>query len=114
MSDDTLFDRIIRREIPADVVFEDEDVMAFRDIKPQAPVHVLVIPKRKVAGFDQLDEMSAAEAGEFMQAVAKVADKLGLEEGYRVVFNVGKHGQQSVAYVHAHILGGRQLGWPPG
>jgi histidine triad (HIT) family protein len=114
MSDDTIFDKIIRKEIPAKVVFEDEEVLAIHDVNPQAPVHVLVLPKKKVSGFDRLDDMDAAEAGDYFLAVAKVAERLGLEDGYRVVFNVGKHGQQSVAYMHAHILGGRQLGWPPG
>ena len=115
MNDDTLFDKIIRKEIPASIVFEDEEVLAIRDINPQAPVHVLVLPKKKVSGFDQLDDMSAVEAGDFFQAVAKVAERLGLDEqGYRVVFNVGKNGQQTVAYLHAHLLGGRQMGWPPG
>jgi len=114
MSDDTIFDKIVRKEIQADLVYEDEEVVAFRDINPQGPVHVLVVPKKKAAGFDRLADLSAEAAGRYVQAIARVADKLGLEEGYRVVFNVGKHGQQTVPYVHAHVIGGRQMGWPPG
>lgn len=114
MSDDTIFDKIVRKEIPADLVYEDEDVVAFRDINPQGPVHVLVIPKTKTTGFDRLQDLSAETAGRYVRAIAKVAVKLDLKEGYRVVFNVGKHGQQTVPYVHAHLIGGRQMGWPPG
>ncbi len=114
MSDDTIFDKIVRKEIPADLVYEDEEVVAFRDINPQGPVHVLVVPKKKVEGFDRLSGLSAEETGRYVHSIAKVAGKLGLEDGYRVVFNVGKHGQQTVPYVHAHVIGGRQMGWPPG
>ncbi|MDR1932954.1 MAG: histidine triad nucleotide-binding protein [Spirochaetales bacterium] len=114
MADDTIFDKIIRGEIPADIVYEDEAVLAFRDINPQAPVHVVVIPKKKITGFDKISEFSADFAGRYMSGVAAAAAKLGLKDGYRVVFNNGKDGQQTVEYIHAHILGGRQLGWPPG
>ena len=115
MPTDTLFDKILRKEIPTDVVYEDEHVMAFRDIQPQAPVHVLVIPKQRVARFTELASRPPAETGEFFCAVAKVAAHLNLnDEGYRVVVNCGHHGQQTVNYLHAHILGGRQLSWPPG
>jgi histidine triad (HIT) family protein len=109
----TIFDRILSREAPADIVFEDQDVLAFRDIRPQAPVHVLVIPKRRAARLEELDGLEA-EAGRFMSGVIRVVRKLGLPEGYRVVVNSGRHGQQSVDYLHAHILGGRQMSWPPG
>lgn len=112
--ENTIFDKILRKEIPSDVVYEDDAVLAFRDINPQAPTHVVVIPKKKAAGFDGLQDMDPQDVGNYIQAVARVADKLGLTEGYRIVFNVGKHGQQTVAYVHAHILGGRTMGWPPG
>lgn len=115
MSDDTIFDKILRGDMKADVVHEDDDVFAFRDIHPQAPTHVLVIPKRKVERFAHLKEREAADVGRFFQGVSRVAEKLGLEkDGYRVVVNNGTHGQQSVEYIHAHILGGRQLQWPPG
>lgn len=115
MSDKTIFDRILAKEIPANVVHEDDDVLAFRDVNPQAPVHVLVIPKKKVARFAELRERPTTDVGEFFKKVSEVAAKLGLEkEGYRVVINNGRHGQQTVEYVHAHILGGRQLTWPPG
>ena len=114
MAEDTIFDKILRKEIKSDIVYEDETVLAFRDINPQAPVHVVVIPKRKAAGFDRLGDLTPEETGRYMAGVARTAEKLDLSDGYRVVFNVGKHGQQTVAYVHAHILGGRQMGWPPG
>ena len=111
----TLFDKILAGEIPAQVVYEDDKVMAFRDINPQAPVHVLVIPKMKVARFQELPERDDAEVGVFFSRVAKVARELGLEKGgYRVVVNNGRDGQQTVEYLHAHILGGRGLTWPPG
>jgi len=111
----TLFDKIKSKEIPAKIVYEDEDVLAFHDINPQAPVHVLVIPQRKVQRFAEFVGSDNADVGAFIKGVAKVAQKLGLEaNGYRVVFNNGKHGQQTVDYIHAHILGGRQMQWPPG
>jgi histidine triad (HIT) family protein len=114
MSSDTIFDKIIRSEIPADIVYEDEAVLAFRDINPQAPVHAVVIPKKKVRGFDTLSGLDADFIGRYMLGIAAAAEKLGLANGYRVVFNNGKDGQQTVEYLHAHILGGRQMGWPPG
>jgi len=112
---ETVFERILRREAPADVVYEDEHVLAFRDVRPQAPVHALVVPKRKARSIGDLLEWSDAQAGGYLRGVAAAAAKLGLtEHGYRVVLNCGRHGQQSVDYLHAHILGGRQLHWPPG
>jgi histidine triad (HIT) family protein len=115
MSSDTIFDKILQKEIPADVVYEDEAVLAFRDINPQAPVHVVVIPKKKVTGFDKLSGLPEGFIGRYMTGIAAAAEKLGLAGGgYRVVFNMGKDGQQTVEYLHAHILGGRRLGWPPG
>ena len=112
---ETLFDKILAGEIPATVVHQDDDVFAFKDINPQAPVHVLVIPRKRARGFESLKNATAADAGAFIAGVARVAEKLGLEgNGYRVVFNVGKDGQQTVEYLHAHILGGRKLSWPPG
>jgi histidine triad (HIT) family protein len=114
MADETIFDKILRGEIPADIVYEDEAVLAFRDINPQAPVHVVVIPKKKIRGFDGLSELGADFIGRYMLGIAAAAAKLDLAQGYRVVFNNGKDGQQTVEYIHAHILGGRQMGWPPG
>ena len=115
MNADTIFDRILRKELPARIVHEDETVLAFHDAHPQAPVHVLVIPKKKVASLDRLEELSAEEAGRFLQAVAAVARKLELaESGYRVVINCGPDANQSVDYLHAHILGRRHMRWPPG
>jgi histidine triad (HIT) family protein len=115
MADDTIFDKIIRKEIPADIVYEDEAVLAFRDVNPQAPVHIVGIPKKKITGFDKISALPADFTGRYMAGIAAAAAKAGLaENGYRVVFNIGKDGQQTVEYIHAHILGGRQLGWPPG
>ncbi len=115
MGDETLFDKILQKKIPSEAVYEDDDVYAFKDINPQAPVHVLVIPKKKVERFAQLKEIAKDDVGIFFQKVSLVAAELGLEKnGYRIVINNGKHGQQSVEYLHAHILGGRQLQWNPG
>lgn len=111
----TIFDRILAGEIPADIVFENEHVIAFRDIDPQAPEHVLVVPRNRMTSVADATDHDPAVLGHFLQGIALTARKLGLEQGgYRVVFNTGSDAQQSVAYVHAHILGGRKLKWPPG
>jgi histidine triad (HIT) family protein len=115
MPEDTLFDQILAGNIPSESVYEDDEVYAFKDINPQAPVHVLVIPKKKLESFAEVKQADAASVGAFMQGVSRVAAELGLEEnGYRVVFNTGPEAQQTVMYLHAHILGGRQMTWPPG
>ncbi len=115
MADDTIFDRILNKEIPAPLVYEDDAVIAFKDINPQAPVHVLVVPKKKITDLRQAEQASDAELAALLRGISKVAKQLGLDEGgYRTVFNSGRDAQQSVAYIHAHILGGRALGWPPG
>lgn len=114
MSDD-LFEKIIRREIPADIVFESDSVLAFRDIDPQAPTHVLIIPKRRIATLNDLGQEDAALVGDMVLAARDIARQAGLsEDGYRLVFNCNRHGGQSVYHIHLHLLGGRQLTWPPG
>jgi histidine triad (HIT) family protein len=111
----TIFTKIINREIPADIVYETDTVLAFRDIAPQAPVHVLVIPKRSVVSLAHSQSEDAALMGDLMLACAEVARREGLEAGgYRVVTNVGRNGGQSVFHLHFHVLGGRTMNWPPG
>ena len=115
MEDETIFDKILKKEIPCKIIYEDKEVLAFEDINPQAPTHVLVIPKTKMQSFDSLHEFESDIIGRYMQKVSFVAKKLKLDkDGYRIVFNHGKYGQQTVPYIHAHILGGKQLTWPPG
>ena len=110
----TLFDKIINREIPADIVYEDEHVLAFRDIAPQAPVHVLVIPKRRIVNIISAEPDDREILGRLLLAAGEVARLEGLaEDGYRLVINNGEHGGQSVYHIHVHVLGGRPLGWPP-
>ena len=110
-----IFCRIVAGEIPSKKAHEDDDLLVFHDIAPWAPVHVLVIPKKKVARFADLKNAAATDVGEFFRRVSTVATELGLDKGgYRVVINNGKDGQQTVEYIHAHILGGRGLTWPPG
>lgn len=107
---DTIFDKILAKQIPAQVVFEDDDILAFKDISPQAKIHVLVIPKKKARDLNELRKWQPQEVGLFFQKVAFVADKLGLAaSGYRTVLNTGREGGQSVDYIHAHILGGESL-----
>lgn len=113
--EETIFDKIIAGDLPADKVYEDENVLAFNDINPQAPVHVLVLPKKKVQDFIQIQHNSIEETGTFFNAVSRVASELGLDQsGYRIVLNCGENGQQTVEYLHAHILGERKMSWPPG
>jgi histidine triad (HIT) family protein len=110
----TIFKKIIQREIPADIVYEDDLCLAFRDVNPQAPVHVLLIPKKPVVSLDELTSVDEALSGHLLQTVPKVAAQLGLSGGYRTVINTGADGGQSVFHLHIHILGGRPLAWPPG
>ena len=112
---DTLFARIIRREIPADIVHEDDDVLAFRDINPQAPVHVLFIPKRPIATLNDAGDADAQLIGKLALAAARWAKQQGLaENGYRCVINCNRDGGQTVFHLHLHLLAGRQMEWPPG
>jgi histidine triad (HIT) family protein len=114
MSDD-LFLKIINREIPADIVYETNEILAFRDINPQAPVHVLIIPKERIATMNDLQEPHEALVGKLFLAAADIARKEGIaEEGYRVVMNCNQAGGQMVYHIHLHLLGGRQMSWPPG
>lgn len=111
----SIFKKIIDREIPADIVYEDDLCLAFRDVSPQAPTHVLLIPKKEVVNVAGLSDEDQALAGHLMLKVGHVARLLGIEErGYRVVANCGREGGQSVDHLHLHILAGRQLKWPPG
>jgi histidine triad (HIT) family protein len=108
------FCRIIRGELPAKNVYEDEDVFAFEDIHPQAPTHVLVIPKRHIAGMKEAEATDAEIIGRCHLAAATIARQRNIEKGYRTVLNVGPGAGQSVFHLHVHLLGGRTLSWPPG
>jgi histidine triad (HIT) family protein len=111
----TIFGRILKGEIPAKKVYEDDRVLAFDDVSPQAPVHVLIIPKIEVEGLNQVDDSHEALLGHILVVARKVAELKGIAEtGYRVVMNTGADGGQSVFHMHLHVLGGRPLGWPPG
>jgi histidine triad (HIT) family protein len=111
----TLFEKIIAREIPAEVVYEDDSVFAFRDIKPQAPVHVLIVPKKPISRIAEAAAADQAILGHLLLKAAEVARKLGLEKnGYRLVFNNGRDSGEAVPHLHCHILGGRPMAWPPG
>jgi histidine triad (HIT) family protein len=110
-----LFCKIVSGQVPAKLVLENDHVMAFDDIHPGAPRHVLVIPKQHIGSIHEATREHAALLGEILLAGREVADKLGLgESGYRLVVNTGKDGGQSVAHLHLHVLGGRPMAWPPG
>ena len=112
---DTLFTKIINRELPADIVYEDERCLAFHDIAPQAPTHILVIPKKEIDSTDALADEDAPLIGHMYLVLRDLARQAGLaENGYRVVVNCGRDGGQSVDHLHFHLLGGRALSWPPG
>ena len=110
----TIFGKIIRREIPADIVYEDDLCLAFRDINPQAPTHVILIPKKEIARLVDADAGDQALLGHLVLAANKVARQLGVENAYRLVVNNGAGAGQSVFHLHLHILAGRPMRWPPG
>lgn len=112
---DCLFCKINKREISADVIYDDAEVLAFRDINAQAPTHVLVIPKKHIATIDDANANDEALLGKMVLVAKKTARDLGIaDNGYRLVFNVKDHGGQEIYHIHLHILGGRQMAWPPG
>lgn len=111
---DCLFCGIASGEIPSDVVAVTDDVVVFRDVNPQAPTHLLAIPKKHYADLPDLARNDPILCATLLLQVAKAAEELGLDKGFRTVFNTGHDGGQSVGHVHAHVLGGRQMGWPPG
>lgn len=114
-NDSCLFCKIARKEIPAKIVYEDEDVVAFDDIKPQAPLHVLIIPRTHIAKVADLDDKDAIIVGKLVVAAKKIALARGMQEsGYRIVLNCNKDAGQEVFHIHAHLLGGRKFAWPPG
>lgn len=111
----TLFEKIIARQIPADIVYEDDLVLALRDIKPSAPVHILVIPKKVIPRIAEAEPDDHKVLGHILLKAAEIAEKAGLKEsGYRLVINNGPDAGESVPHLHLHILGGRHMSWPPG
>ncbi len=111
---ETVFSRIIRGEIPARIVHDDDRCLAFHDVAPQAPIHVLVIPKKPIASLAEASATDADLLGHLVVVATELARTLGLAQGYRLVVNCGPDGGQSVDHLHLHLLGGRRLGWPPG
>ncbi len=111
----TLFSKIIAREVPAEIVYEDNDVLAFRDINPQAPVHILIIPKKPIPTINDILPSDAALIGKLFLTAQQLAADLDIaEDGYRTVMNCNDYGGQSVYHIHLHLLGGRKMDWPPG
>ncbi|MDG1992373.1 MAG: histidine triad nucleotide-binding protein [Pirellulales bacterium] len=111
---ETIFTKIIRREIPARIEHEDELCLAFHDVSPQAPTHILVIPKKPLPSLAEVTDADTPLLGHLMRVATDIATKLNLINGYRLVVNCGTDGGQSVNHLHIHLLGGRSLGWPPG
>ena len=110
----TIFKRIIDREIPAKILYEDELSLAFPDVSPQAPVHILVIPKKEIASLTELEPADAGLIGHLFMVVQQIAAEQGLTDGFRTVINTGRDGGQSVNHLHIHLMGKRALSWPPG
>lgn len=111
----TIFEKIARREIPAEIVWEDDDAIAFHDVTPQAPVHVLIVPKRVIPRLAETTSADQALLGKLLLATREIAQKLGvIESGYRVVINSGRDAGETVPHLHVHLLAKRQLAWPPG
>jgi histidine triad (HIT) family protein len=110
----TIFKRIIDGEIPADIVYQDEQCLAFRDVNPQAPTHILVIPRKEIGSIDAIDDSDQQLIGHLWMVIRNLARQMGLRDGYRVVANCGRQGGQSVDHLHFHLIGGRPMTWPPG
>lgn len=114
MSEKTIFKKIIDREIPANICYEDELCLAFHDVSPQAPTHVLVVPKQEISAINAVGPGDVPLLGHIMAVIPKLAGELGLSGGYRVTVNCGPDGGQTVDHLHFHLMGGRPLSWPPG
>jgi len=114
MSQETIFTKIINREIPADIIYEDDLALAFKDINPQAPFHALIIPKQAIATINDVTEENSHLVGHLYVVAAKLAKQLNFsDDGYRVVMNCNEHGGQTVYHIHLHMLAGKEMGWPP-
>ncbi|MBQ4834499.1 histidine triad nucleotide-binding protein [Pseudoalteromonas sp. MMG010] len=114
MSNDTIFSKIISKQIPADIIYEDENTLAFKDINPQAPFHALIIPKIAIATINDINASNSHLVGELYVTAAKLAKQFGFaQDGYRVVMNCNEHGGQTVYHIHLHMLAGIEMGWPP-
>ncbi|CUS49086.1 MAG: histidine triad (HIT) family protein [Idiomarinaceae bacterium HL-53] len=114
MAQDTLFTKIIQREIPAEIVYEDDLALAFKDINPQAPVHLLIIPKEPIATTNDIQQTQRELVGHLFWVAGQIAREQGFaEDGYRTVMNCNEHGGQTVYHIHVHLLAGKPLGWPP-
>ena len=112
---ETIFDKIISKEIPSEIVFEDDKFIAFKDINPQAPVHILIIPKKSIGTINDIDFEDIETVGQMVLIAKNIAKELLISnDGYRLIFNCNDHGGQTVHHIHLHLLGGRQLKWPPG
>ncbi|MEM0967612.1 MAG: histidine triad nucleotide-binding protein [Verrucomicrobiota bacterium] len=114
MSEKTLFQKIIQGEIPGDFLYEDDECVVLRDIDPQAPTHLLVIPRQVIPRVGEASEADQALLGHLLLVAGKMGREMELADGFRVVINHGKHGGESVPHLHVHLLGGRQMSWPPG
>ena len=114
MMSDNIFEKIIERKIPANIVYEDDQSLAFRDINPQAPVHVLIVPKKVIATHDEITEADRELLGHLHLVAVKLAQQLGLKDGYRLILNCREQAGQTVPHLHLHLLGGRPMHWPPG
>lgn len=111
---DCIFCMIVNKEIPSNIAYEDDKILAFHDLEPQAPVHVLIIPKKHIASLDDVQDEDLELMGYIMTKVKEVAEVVGLDNGYRVVINTGEDGMQTVKHLHVHLLGKRKMTWPPG
>ncbi len=114
MSEKTLFQKILDKELDADLLHEDEHCGAFRDINPQAPTHILVVPRKPITGISAMEPEDEALIGHLFLVARGVAEDEGLQDGYRLVINDGENGQQTVPHLHVHLIGGRPMTWPPG
>jgi len=110
-----IFCKIANKEIPSDIIYEDDRIIAFKDIEPQAPVHILIVPKEHIKSVNELDETNIELVNHIFLTIKKLAEDFGInEDGYRIVNNCGEYGGQSVSHIHFHLLGGRKFSWPPG
>ena len=115
MEEETVFTQIIEKKKPAEIIYEDDEVVAFKDINPQAPVHVLIVPRKPIPKLTAADESDKAILGKMVMVARKIAKDFGLDEdGFRLLMNEGKNGGQTIYHLHFHLLGGRRLMWPPG